>query len=254
MVASDEVSEIDFNVNPRRISSLFIRRCNNKQTSGDMLLINGSATFHNTHLDAWSARPHRGKLYLGKRVYIKVRPNQIPSWAGSTDGLSTAERDRILSYIRSMNETRMEGTWWEQWRGYIAGILAVAVARTKLNAGLSATAKGLFFLGAGGKAAFWNAGLKAFGSAAGPAILLGSVVGAAVYFIPWTDILSWLAGKARSFETWISEVWAKLHNWCIGRQETSGLGHDGVPPGGSSAAHGSGFVGARGFQSFPMMA
>jgi hypothetical protein len=110
----------------------------------------------------------------------------------------------------------MNGKWWREWKGPVAAILGLTVAAGKFAVGLKAAAGGVFIeykLGLMSlKVAAGVAKTSALVTAAGSAVLLGAGVAAAVYFVPWDDVFSWIWD-------WICNLWASFRKWASKQAE-----------------------------------
>ncbi|KAM5350988.1 hypothetical protein ACJ41O_003711 [Fusarium nematophilum] len=217
IMASTGVQRIRFKVRSS-IDTLKILRCGHHDDPEGRLIVSGSATLKGVRLDEWQDFSHKEKkVFLGKGVYIKIDSDRASSWFESTESLSQRQRAKVHDYLGRMRNTRMTGTWWEEWKGLIAGILGVSATSVKLAAGLKASAGGFFFnfktFATSFQAGAFKASLSSIATAAGPAVLLGAGVAACVYFVPWEDVFTWLRGAFATIWDWFTALWDKFRSY-----------------------------------------
>jgi hypothetical protein len=144
-----------------------------------------------------------------------------PKWRSSAaNGAINLDRDQqaeLKSHLQTMRKGNMHRNWWKRWRGPIAAILGIVTTTGKIAVGLKVAAGGAFvdFNCAAFSLKAGIAGLKASSvmTVAGPAVLLGVGVAAAVYFIPWDDVISWIGILFSRFCSWIMRLWEDFQTW-----------------------------------------
>ncbi|KIW38381.1 uncharacterized protein PV06_09352 [Exophiala oligosperma] len=126
------------------------------------------------------------------------------------NSLSSRERQELNEKLRLIKNIDQNGHWWSRVKEPLSAILSLVVATGKVLVALKATAGGIFvqykvagmsFNLAGG--AFKTSALL---TATGPAALVGAGVAAAVYFIPWFTVFSWIQG-------FFSSIWDTIRRW-----------------------------------------
>ncbi|KAJ6787646.1 hypothetical protein PWT90_06881 [Aphanocladium album] len=164
--------------------------------AGQRFVIDGSSKYHEVRLDKWEAHRHKNhvlklgfqKSSLGWKVW---RPCQTLT-------------DNFEQLWRHKND-------WETAQGYVAAIYRLLVGTTEFVAGISITADGFYAKYAFGHhaAEIGRAGneMTEIATAAGPAVELGVNAAAAVYFIPWTDVVSWLKGAVWWMWGKVQDIW-----------------------------------------------
>ncbi|KAF4966961.1 hypothetical protein F66182_17945, partial [Fusarium sp. NRRL 66182] len=104
----------------------------------------------------------------------------------------------------------MKGNWWREWRGTVATILGLVVSAGTLVINLKATAGGIFVeykLGIMSvKVAAGAVKTSALVTAAGPAVLLVAGFAAAVYFVSWDKVFSWMKSFFSRIWDWICDL------------------------------------------------
>jgi hypothetical protein len=113
---------------------------------------------------------------------------------------------------------------WDEWKGPVAAILGLAAGAGKFAFSMKVAAGGMYAKYKFGMLAVELGAAGAKGSvvatAAGPAILLGLGVAAAVYFIPWDSVFKWLEkviawlweGMKAIWEG-MKAAWARFQSW-----------------------------------------
>ena len=170
-------------------------------------------------MDTWQEKERKdNKLYVGSGVGIEYELAQIRSWRGTQgSNISYTDQESLRSHVRGMNGAEMKGNWWREWRGTVATILGLVVSAGTLVINLKATAGGIFVeykLGIMSvKVAAGAVKTSALVTAAGPAVLLGAGVAAAVYFVPWDKVFSWMKSFFSRIWDWICDLCEKFANW-----------------------------------------
>lgn len=208
----------------------------------DGLLLNGTSTFDNVRFNDWLLR-HRGDhhLHLGESVRIRVddMDDFLSVWNSSyTSGSSSAssttstlvlneeQQAAVREHLARMDGLPTDGSWWETWKGPVAGVLGALAGAAQLATQVTASAKGIYLAVAIPSAAV-QAGLAAAGvsaaaaPAAAPAVVVGVAVGLAVYFIPWGSVFRYLREKvlpsllsvAKQAKDAIVHVFERLLSW-----------------------------------------
>jgi hypothetical protein len=222
VLVSGEVDEISFDVHSC-IRTLKILRCGDSDANRQ-LLINGSSTFGEVRLDMWQAKRRKRSIYLGLGVQIKVELNGNSSWARSTNEFDAFQQEELRRYVRSMGHISTNSAW-DEWKGPVAVILGLAVGAGKFAFSMKVAAGGMYAKYKFGMLAVELGAAGAKGSvvatAAGPAILLGVGVAAAVYFIPWDSVFKWLEKVIAWLWEGMKAIWARFQSWV-----TSFFGND----------------------------
>lgn len=182
------------------------------------LLLDGCSIFNRVRLNEWQQDERSDRqLWIGQGVGIGVNSNWRSSAANSTLNLNRDEEAELRDHIEAMNQVNKTGKWWKQWKGHIAAILGLVTTTAKIAVGLKVAAGGAFvdFNCAAFSLKAGMAGLKATSvmTVAGPAVLLGVGVAAAVYFIPWDDFVSWVESLFSRLCRWIVGVWEAFQTW-----------------------------------------
>ncbi|OTA62650.1 hypothetical protein K449DRAFT_422176 [Hypoxylon sp. EC38] len=218
LIASSEVSEISFHV-PSHFERLKVLRCASKRDKG-RLLIDGSSTYHNVRLDKWEAHRHKNHtLILGFQRGVRIKLAGITPntpWARivrAREDFTSSEQDDLLSQFEKL----AHNSEWEEIKGTVAAIMTLVVGTYKSVTGMKTELGGIDVKYAFGLSAaelgMAGAKITSVATAAGPAIVLGVVAAAAVYFIPWDVVfdylktgLSWLWDK-------ICKLWERFKCW-----------------------------------------
>jgi hypothetical protein len=226
IIVSQAVEEIMFHVTEAHISTLRIQRCSQEKNANPQLTLSGMSTYIGTRVDDWQnmQKPEEGSLWIGENVVI--RPDIIQSSWARAAGQSFSRtrmdgREQMLHrHFNDMDRTPIHApSFWQQWRGCIAGILGLAAGSAKLLGGFDATAKGVYLqyqFGLFSKATFaaGSASLNTMVSAVlGPATLLGVGVAATVYFMPWDSVYSWLTDAFSWLWKKIKALWQKFKDF-----------------------------------------
>lgn len=214
LLVSDFVPEIYFRID-KRIADLVILRvaCRNREVE---LMIDGASTFGGTRIDEWQRKKHERQLWIDPNN-VKIRVDSFDTGSSWSIPPSTNEhKAEATRYIQHMQNTPMEGTWWEDWRAPLAALLGVAAGGVHLVTKMHLSAKGAYVAFRFGST-FVQAGAGALDFSAsaafvGPPILLGVGVAAAVYFVPWDSLLKLLGGFFASFWNWLSGLMNKIHS------------------------------------------
>ncbi|KAF5511579.1 hypothetical protein CGCS363_v003205 [Colletotrichum siamense] len=220
LVVSGHIEAIDFDV-PSNFRVLMVLRCGFGSNAKKYLHLDGSSTFCGSMIQRWAQKERRRRLFLGPAVLIDIDPEE-KSWANSEQAfkqtLSSREKIRIRRHVEKMKKTSVDdGEWWKRWRGSLASILGILACGAKLAVSIKASAGGALFQFQYGllniKAGAACAEASAFMTAAGPAVLIGVGVAAAVYYVPWDSILEWLGGIL----SWLSDgfiaIWEMFKDW-----------------------------------------
>lgn len=209
LLASSEIEYLDFHV--QSTSSLMVFRVAKQERRRKQLFVSGTSTYNGVRLDEWAATRHSRKVLLGRGVHVEVDLAGSHRWDSAASVLSSAQRDEIRAHLQRMHNTRMSGNWWREWKGTVAAILGIVVTGAKLTFGMKAAVGGIFvnwsFAGHVFQAGAFGAKASAVATAAGPAVLLGAGVAAAVYFVPWESLFQWLRGALSRIWDWICDLW-----------------------------------------------
>lgn len=219
--ASSHIEMISFQV-PSRFKNLMVLRCGSNRRSGSssrVLLINSASSFSDIRVDQWQQKKRANKFILGSNVGIEVGNDwsfSTESFAANLSGLNT--RQKVEEYLDQMEKADKKGAWWEEWKGSIAAILALVAGGTKFAIGLNAAAKGMMVHFQWGPATLTivraSFNFQTVATAAGPAVLLGVGVAAAVYFIPWKNVFTWLEKNIfRRFGSCLQALWDQFQSW-----------------------------------------
>ncbi|KAK1569360.1 uncharacterized protein LY79DRAFT_496530, partial [Colletotrichum navitas] len=219
IVVSGHFDSISFHV-PRTIRVLVVIRCGFGSNINHQLCISGDSSFRNTELQEWQYTRHKGILYLGPGVGISIDLDRA-QWAHARQafqrGFTDSEKRRLERHFNMMRNKPRNGEWWEEWRGRVASIMGILSGGVKLAASVKASAGGGFFhlqygmlsLKAGG--AFVKG--AAIISAAGPAVLVGVGVAAAIYFVRWDKPFSWFERRFPWLLNKLRDIWSIIQNW-----------------------------------------
>ncbi|KAI1097135.1 hypothetical protein F4804DRAFT_202819 [Jackrogersella minutella] len=214
LLVSSEVPEISFNV-PSNFETLKILRCASKRDKG-RLFVDGASTYHNVRLDRWEAHRHKNHaLIIGYQRGVRIRLASIvpnSTWAKivrAQDEFSSSEQEDLRMLFEKLS-TNLE---WGEVKGTVAAILSLVVGTYKSAMGIKTDDGGIDVRYAFGLAVATSAKMSTIATAAGPAVMLGAVSVAAVYFIPWDSLfdylkisLSWLWDK-------ICKLWERFKCW-----------------------------------------
>ncbi|KAG4429233.1 hypothetical protein IFR05_015282 [Cadophora sp. M221] len=223
ILASRQIEIISFKVSGQ-FRTLVIRRCEiHQQTdpSSGLLLINGASTFSGVRMDRWNARSRSRKFKPEGNIAFQVGTNWSNLGAGfrpSPNSFPPSYQSAMETQFNRMATADKRGEWWQDWKAAIAGILGLMAGGSKFVMGLDATAKGMFVQFQWGgmifKAASASSKFSMATAGAGPAVVLGVGVAAAVYFIPWAEMLNWLQENVFSrFRTWLASLWERFRSW-----------------------------------------
>ncbi|KAF0318688.1 hypothetical protein GQ607_014104 [Colletotrichum asianum] len=214
LVVSGHLEVIDFDV-PSNFRVLMVLRC-------------GFGSNAKSMIQRWAQKERRRRLFLGPAVLIDIDPEE-KSWANSEQAfkqnLSSREKTKIRRHVEKMKKTSVDdGEWWKRWRGSLASILGILACGTKFAVSIKASAGGALFQFQYGllniKVGAACAEASGFVTAAGPAVLIGVGVAAAVYYVPWDSILEWLGGIL----SWLSDgfiaIWEMFKDWMAGGNQS----------------------------------
>ncbi|EXJ73543.1 uncharacterized protein A1O5_03304 [Cladophialophora psammophila CBS 110553] len=225
MLVHASVRRMSFHVAGDDVDTLTIMRWHGASASRENLIIDGASTFAATRLDDWQVNDDRN-LYIGKHgISICVDTTKSSVWADAASRpwgeLPSHRLEELRSALHETDGLSSETDWWDKWKGPAAAVLGVIAGTTKMAAGLKAAAGGFYVKYAGTFALTThtlevgaaNAKITAIATAAGPALLLGASVAAAVYFIPWKRFFNWLGGiLPRIFEA-CQQIWEWFASW-----------------------------------------
>lgn len=224
IVASGYIKDLHFNVG-LEIIDLKVYRCSMNQEPQEYLEIDGLSMYRELPIQFWEAIPHRSKFWLGPGVVIRVDPRKC-GWRIPCNGASEKwelDREALRSYVDQMNNIKMEGNWWNEFKGPIAAILRIIAGAATFTSAtcIKMSAAGAFvqykFVGDVLKGAAAVGGTKAGAAlgatAAGSALLVASGVAAAIYFIPWESIFDWLNTIVSWLRIKIESIWEKIKSW-----------------------------------------
>ncbi|RDW58658.1 hypothetical protein BP6252_13134 [Coleophoma cylindrospora] len=201
-----------------RCQTLQIFRCGSDTNRSGRLLIAGDSTFNRISIDEWQGEERNGRrLLLGDGVGMTVNSRWRSSVASSVYNLNQEQQEELKAHLEAMRDGKMHKKWWKQWKGPVAAILGLMTTTGKIVMGLKVSAGGAyvsfncaaFSLQAGG-------GLFKTCTVAtvmGPAVLLGVGVAAAVYFIPWGDLISWIGSLVSYLSSTIWRLWEGFLSW-----------------------------------------
>lgn len=201
-----------------RIQTLQIFRCGPNTDRNGRLLIAGNSTFNKVSLDKWQEEERNGrKLLVGDGVGVRVHSKWRSSAASSVFNLDKKEQEELKAHLEAMREVKMHKNWWKNWKGPVAAILGLVTTTGKIVVGLKVAAGGAFvdFNCAAFSLKAGTVGFKAstVATVMGPAVLLGVGVAAAVYFIPWDDLISWIGSLISRLSSWIARLWEGFLSW-----------------------------------------
>ncbi|XDG07497.1 hypothetical protein ABKA04_007112 [Annulohypoxylon sp. FPYF3050] len=219
LLASSEVPEISFNV-PSHFDKLKVLRCASKRDKGK-LLIDGSSTYHHVRLDKWEAHRHKyHTLILGYQRGVRIKLASIAPntpWSRivrNHDDYSSTEVDEILQLFEKLAGTNGQ---WDEIKGTVAAILSLVIGTYKSVMGMKAGEGGIDVRYAFGITAaelgVVSTKLAPIATAAGPAVALGVVAAAAVYFIPWDMLFDYLKSGLSWIWDKICKLWEKFKCW-----------------------------------------
>ncbi|KAI1439838.1 hypothetical protein F5Y02DRAFT_404585 [Annulohypoxylon stygium] len=219
LLASSEVPEISFNV-PSHFDKLKVLRCASKRDKGK-LLIDGSSTYHHVRLDKWEAHRHKyHTLILGYQRGVRIKLASIAPntpWSRivrNHDDYSSIEVDEILQLFEKLAGTNGQ---WDEIKGTVAAILSLVIGTYKSVMGMKAGEGGIDVRYAFGITAaelgVVSTKLAPIATAAGPAVALGVVAAAAVYFIPWDMLFDYLKSGLSWIWDKICKLWEKFKCW-----------------------------------------
>ncbi|KAF6821403.1 hypothetical protein CPLU01_12537 [Colletotrichum plurivorum] len=226
LVVSGNLSRIEFHV-PSNISVLLVLRCSLSRPDEGRLFVDGHSTFRETELQDWAGMDHKKRsVFFGPGTVVTVDPRS-KAWQQSTESLrrnlNPHEKENIRRRVDEMKATRTEGgNWWDKWSGSLAAILGILAGGSKLVAQASAAVGGtlvdfncgLFSL----KVAKASAGISGIATAAGPAVLVGLGVAAAIYFIPWKELFEWLGRIVSWLPDAFATIWETFKSWLANRR------------------------------------
>ncbi|KAF6814918.1 hypothetical protein CSOJ01_03748 [Colletotrichum sojae] len=226
LVVSGNLSRIEFHV-PSNISILIVLRCSLYHRDEGRLFVDGHSTFRETELQDWAAMDHKKRsMFFEPDTVVTVDPRS-KAWQQSTESLrrnlNPHEKENIRCRVDEMKATRMEGgNWWDKWSGSLAAILGILAGGSKLVAQASAAVGGtlvefncgLFSL----KVAKASAGISGIATAAGPVVLIGVGVAAAIYFIPWEGLFEWLGKIVSWLPGGFATIWEMFKSWLVNRR------------------------------------
>lgn len=207
-----------------RIQTLQIFRCGPDKDRNGRLLIAGTSTFNKISLDKWQEEERNGrKLLVGTGVGVRVDSKWRSSAASSAFDLNKEQQGELKAHLEAMQRGKMHRNWWKKWKGPVAAILGLVTTTSKIVVGLKVAAGGAFvnFNCAAFSLQAGIVGLKASTvlTVMGPAVLLGVGVAAAVYFIPWGDLISWIGSLISRVSSWIVRLWEGFLSWWSQWQE-----------------------------------
>lgn len=204
-------------------------------TTGLPLLVSGRATFAGTRLDQWQFSDHpQHALWIGHGATICVggvggdddysdSSDSDSAWGGPRRAHLTPKQEAdVRRQLEQMGRDDGADGWWDRHRAYLAAILGVLAGGGAASVAGAASMKAT----AAGVSAAWHFGLgqsvqfsagfvtvKAASvlTAAGPAVLVGAAVAAAVYFVPWGKVFAWFRATLGS-RLWgvIKAAWERL--------------------------------------------
>ncbi|KAH8756796.1 hypothetical protein F5882DRAFT_523844 [Hyaloscypha sp. PMI_1271] len=205
------------------IQTLQIFRCGPDTDRNGRLLIAGDSTFNKISLDKWQEEERNGrKLLVGDGVGVRVDSKWRSSAASSAFNLNKEQQEELKAHLEAMRKGKMHRNWWKKWKGPVAAILGLVTTTGKIAVSLKVAAGGAFvnFNCAAFSLQAGVVGLKASAvtTAVGSAFLLGVGVAAAVYFIPWGDLISWIGSLISRISSWIVRLWEDIQTWWRQRQ------------------------------------
>ncbi|KAH0592130.1 hypothetical protein MHUMG1_10082 [Metarhizium humberi] len=217
LLFSPVVDEISFHV-PSHFKQLKILRCV-KRSDGGKLLVHGSSTYNDVRLDKWQAHKHgRHELLVGYKHGVRIKIADIvnlPNWSRCRGEFGDSEKSQLRQHF----ETLSKDSDWHKVRGPVAAILGIVVGTAKFTVALGGAVGGIHVkyafglhaleIGAGG------AKFTVVATAAGPAVALGVLAAAAVYFVPWEHLFDWLRGAVSCVWDKACEIWEKFKDWVL---------------------------------------
>ncbi|KAF5521101.1 hypothetical protein CGCA056_v005971 [Colletotrichum aenigma] len=217
LLVSPEVDEIWFHV-PSHFRQLKVLRCAAHGSKGK-LYIDGSSTYNSVRLDKWQAHRHkRHTLLLGYERGVRIRVAEIvniPNWARCRNQFTESEQAELRRHFDALSGKSS----WDDIKGVVAAIVGLAVGTVKLKIAANAAVGGVYVKYAFGFHALelGAAGAKAATvvTAAGPAVVMGVTAAAAVYFIPWENLIDGLKGALSFLWDKVCAVWERFKDWVM---------------------------------------
>jgi hypothetical protein len=214
-LVSPKLTEISFDV-PSKIRKLRIIRCGRglRRFRNGNLTIPADSTFCGVRLDSWENR----NKFLGYElcmpgVSVRLDLRGYTPSSVSTSRLSTQDTARIGEeldeIVTSPGIERL--SWWEQWKGSISIIIGLLAGAGTVCASLKVSAGGIYvehWLGLKIFAGYFHA--SAAMSIAAPAAAVAVGTAAIIYFVPWSDLFSWLGKMLSRFWGLVQQAWYYL--------------------------------------------
>lgn len=233
MLVHGSVRRMSFDVTGDNVTTLTIVACGQQTSSPrENIIIEGTSTFDGTRLDNWQVNDDRN-LYIGQHgISISINPAESSGWAKAASqpwgGLPSHRFEELRRALPETSGFSSEADWWDKWKGVAAGVLGIVAGTAKMAASLKAAAGGIHIKYVGKflltthtvevGAAYGK--IATVFTAAGPAVLLGAGVAAAVYFIPWKEFFKWLSGllpvivqACQSVLEWFSSWFSGFQRW-----------------------------------------
>lgn len=213
-----QVLKTRFKVSGQDIQKLFIMRYGTRSSEENYLAVSGSSKFADIRLEDWTTQPSPSRsLYFGENgIKMEVDPERSETWrnAAAQPGFSK-ELDDLKRSWDGNGEAHEESDWWDTWKAVVALITGFGVATATVCLSVKGAITGAFValktpafsLTAG----YASAAVKAAFTAAGPAVLLGVLTAAVIYFVPWRKLCRWISEKARKIVD--NGLWAWFAGW-----------------------------------------
>ncbi|TFB04156.1 hypothetical protein CCMA1212_004099 [Trichoderma ghanense] len=239
IIASGFISHLYFDIGAE-ILDLRVYRCEALLNVEEYLYLDGCSTFHGQPIRSWEAMHHEAKFWLGPGVVLDLDSHigQLGILSDDSSSMSDFDQEKVQSNIEKMDNVKMEGSWWDEFRAPISAIVSILARAAKFaHAGfIKMTSGGMFvqykFVGF---ALFSAAAAVAVDAvSAGTALLVAPGAAAAIYFIPWESVFGWLNSVVSWLKAGIKKIWDKVKNWlatCASTiRDTLGLdGHSHTP-------------------------
>jgi hypothetical protein len=220
ILASDRIRNISCRISRTLgFHSLTILRSgvvtDNSETSQPPLLISGRSKFNGIRFDEWEEEDRASSLVLGPNIRIKINVNGRSTWTQAYRNTDRPEHlDAATKHVTEIS--RRPGQDWEDWRGIVSAVMGVAVGAGTFVLRMTAAAAGVFVQYKFGAFTFTaGAGLASATviTALGTGTLLGVGGAAAVYFIPWVELSTFVETFIQNFWSRVVGFWTAICNW-----------------------------------------
>lgn len=217
IITSGFVSHLYFDIGCK-IMDLKVYRCATGHNPEEYLHLDGFSTFQGQPIRSWEAMYHEAKFSLGPGVVLDLGSHigQLGQLSEASSSMSDFDRDKLRSNIEKMDNVKLEGSWWDQFRAPISMIVGILTSAAKLGS------TGYIKMSAGGILVQYKFVGYAISTAAaasisavtaGSALLVAPGVAAAIYFIPWESMFGWLNTVVSWLKMGIKKIWEKLQAW-----------------------------------------